>query len=151
MSRNIEEAVSLLFHKNNAVAYQALKDLQKASDESSQVYPYIDRFIEMLDSPHSYLRTRGLTLTACNARWDAENKIDESIGAYLRHITDPKPITARQCIQLLPMLAKYKPELKEEIVSALLRADAGIYPSSMQPLVIRDIQNALSEIKTQPT
>ncbi len=92
-------------------------------------------------------RTRRLTLIAYNAKWDKDNKIDEIIDEYLKHIEDVKPITARQCIKLLPMIAKNKPELKEDIVSALQKADISIYADSMQPLVYKDIQNSLAEIE----
>lgn len=64
----------------------------------------------------------------------------------MKHITDVKPITARQCIRLLPKLTKYKPELKEDILSALHKADISIYDDSMQQLVYKDIQKALKEI-----
>lgn len=43
-----------------------------------------------------------------NAKWDKDNKIDEIIDKYLKHIQDVKPITTRQCIKLLPMIAKRK-------------------------------------------
>ena len=76
-----------------------------------------------------------------------EINIDEIIDEYLRHIEDVKPITARQCIKLLPMIAQNKPELKEDIVSALQKADISIYADSMQPLVYKDIQNSLAEIE----
>ena len=48
-------------------------------------------------------------------------------------------ITAYDC--------KNKPELKEDIVSALQKADISIYADSMQPLVYKDIQNSLAEIE----
>ena len=82
-----------------------------------------------------------------NAKWDIDNKIDEIIDEYLKHIEDVKPITARQCIKLLPMIAKNKPELKEDIVTALQKADISIYAESMQSLVYKDIQNSLAEIE----
>ena len=143
----IEETFALLSHKDNKVAYTALKKLQAESERSPAVYPYMDRLGEMLDSDHSYLRTRALTLLAYNARWDTDYKIDEIIDRYLKHITDPKPITARQYIQLLPMIARYKPELREDILSALHNANVAIYPGSMGPLVSKDIQKALAEIE----
>ena len=102
----------------------------------------MDRLSDMLESDNSYIRTRGLTLFAYNAKWDRANKIDEIIDGYLEHITDVKPITARQCIKLLPMIAKDKPELKEDILSALHRADVSFYEDSMRPLVYKDIQKA---------
>ena len=147
MSLDIAGTFELLFDKNNTTAYKALQDLQKESEESDRVYPYMDRLSDMLDSDHSYIRTRGLTLLAYNARWDTDYKIDEIIDKYLEHITDVKPVTARQCIRLLPIVAKYKPELKPDILSALHRANISMYADSMRPLVFRDIQNALKEIE----
>ena len=147
MSVNIAETFELLFDKNNSVAYKALQLLQKESEETNCVYPYMDRLSDMLDSDNSYIRTRGLTLLAYNAKWDKEYKVDEIIDEYLKHITDVKPITARQCIKLLPIIAKHKPELKNDILSALNKVNISIYDYSMQPLVYKDIQKALKEIK----
>lgn len=150
MSVNIAETFELLFDKNNSVAYKALQELQELQKESKKtdcVYPYMDRLSDMLDSDNSYIRTRGLTLIACNAKWDKDYKIDEVIDKYLKHITDVKPITARQCIKLLPIIAKCKPELKNDILSALHKANTFVYDDSMQSLVYKDIQKALKEIQ----
>lgn len=146
MPRDIAETFEALFNKNNSAAYKALQALVKESEETDAVYPYMDRLSNMLDSDNSYIRTRGLTLLAYNAKWDKDYKIDEIIDKYLRHITDVKPITARQCIKLLPIIAKYKPELRDDILFALHQANVGIYDDSMQPLVYKDIQKALKEI-----
>lgn len=147
MPENISETFELLFDKNNNVAYKALQKLQKESQETDCVYPYMDRLSDMLDSENSYIRTRGLTLIAYNAKWDKDYKIDEVIDKYLKHITDIKPITARQCIKLLPIIAKYKPDLKNDIISALNKANILVYDDSMQPLVYKDIQKAVKEIQ----
>ena len=147
MSANIAETFELLFDKNNNVAYKALQDLQKESEETDCVYPYMDRLSDMLDNDNSYIRTRGLILLSYNAKWDKDYKIDEVIDKYLKHITDVKPITARQCIKLLPIIAKCKPELKNDILSALHKANTFVYDDSMQSLVYKDIQKALKEIK----
>ena len=147
MSMNIAETFELLFDKNNKVAYKALQELQKESEKTDHVYPYMDRLSDMLDSGNSYIRTRGLILIAYNAKWDKDYKIDEVIDDYLKHITDVKPITARQCIKLLPVIAENKLELKNDISSALQKADISFYDDSMQPLVYKDIQKALKEIQ----
>ena len=147
MSVNIAETFELLFNKNNNVAYKALQELQKQSEETDCVYPYMARLSNMLDSDNSYIRTRGLTLLAYNAKWDKDYKIDEVIDKYLKHITDVKPITARQCIKLLPVIAKHKPELKNDIFSALHSADISTYEDSMQSLVYKDIQKAIEIIQ----
>ena len=93
MALNIAETFELLFDKNNNIAYKALQNLQKESQETDCVYPYMDRLSDMLDSDNSYIRTRGLTLLAYNAKWDKDYKIDEIIDKYLKHVTDVKPIT----------------------------------------------------------
>ena len=147
MSVNIAETFELLFDKNNNVAYKALQELQKQCEETDCVYPYMDRLSDMLDSDNSYIRTRRLTLLAYNAKWDKDYKIDEVIDKYLKHITDVKPITARQCIKLLPIIAKHKPELKSDILSTLHKADISIYEDSMQSLVYNDIQKSLKVIQ----
>lgn len=118
----------------------------KKSEKTNCIYPYMDRLIDMLDSENSYIRTRGIVLLAYNAKWDKDYKIDEVIDKYLKHITDVKPITARQCIKMLPIIAKYKPELKTDILSALHYANIS-YGDSMQSLVYKDIQKALQEIQ----
>ena len=107
----------------------------------------MDRLSDMLDSDNSYIRTRRLTLLAYNAKWDKDYKIDEVIDKYLKHITDVKLITARQCIKLLPIIAKHKPELKSDILSKLHKADISIYEDSMQSLVYKDIQKTLKVIQ----
>ena len=147
MKINVADNFKLLFDKNNNVAYKALQTLQKVCEESDKVYCYMDKLADMIGSDNSYIRTRGLTLIAYNAKWDKHNKINEIIDEYLKHIKDIKPITARQCIKLLPIIAKNKPELKEDIVFALQKADISIYADSMQPLVYKDIQNSLAEIE----
>ncbi len=147
MEINVEDNFTLLFDKNNNTAYKALQALQKECEESDKVYCYMDKLADMIDNDSSYIRTRGLTLIACNAKWDKDNKIDEIIDKYLKHIEDVKPITARQCIKLLPMIARNKPELKDDIVLALQKADISIYADSMQSLVYKDIQNSLAEIE----
>ena len=132
MSVNIAETFELLFDKNNSVAYKALQELQKESEKTDCVYPYMDRLSDMLGSDNSYIRTRGLTLLAHNAKWDKDHKIDEIIDKYLKHITDIKPLTARQCIKLLPVIAKDKPELKDD----LPHPDAKSNPSCMQTYLL---------------
>lgn len=107
------------------------------------VYTHIDAFIKMMRDSNSYVRTRGLTLIACNAKWDEAGKIDGIIDEYLEHVTDNKPITARQCIKSLPKLAEAKPHLIPRIASSLRHADTSSYADSMRPLVQNDIRETL--------
>lgn len=144
---DIQNLVIGLIHSDNKQAYQFLKILENESFHSAVVYPFFDNFVEMLSSTNSYVRTRGIILIAANAKWDRDYKIDEIIDKYLKHITDVKPITARQCIKMLPTLAKYKPDLKPDIENALHSANLTKYKESMQSLVWKDIQKCLADIQ----
>lgn len=144
---DIESLVNGLINSDDRYAYQCLKQLEDESVKSSAVYPYFDLFVEMLDNTNSYIRTRGIILIAVNAKWDVDDKIDEIIDKYLKHITDITPITARQCIKSLPALVQYKPELKDDIINALCMANLLRFKQSMRSLVLKDIQNSLEAIK----
>ena len=140
------EKIEKLWSKNAAEGCAAMKVLERESAGSDAVYRYMGQFLDKLGSDNSYFRTRALTLIAANAKWDKYNIIDENIDTILAHITDDKPITSRQFIRLLPGLAEDKPELREDILSALEHADTLRYPSSMRPLVDKDIREALLKI-----
>ena len=143
---DIEQLVNGLTDQNDKHAYNCLRQLTAISEQSNEVYRYFDVFAQMLTSANSYIRTRGFLLIAANAERDEDCKIDEIIDTCLQCIRDAKPIAARQCIKVLPHLAKRKPELKQDIVRALHRADISIYTGSMQPLVYKNIRECLAKI-----
>ena len=134
---SVQDLVDGLKDRDDKRAYRCLKQLEEISIRSAEVYPFFDTFAEMLNNTNSYIRTRGIVLIAVNARWDVDCKIDEIIDEYLEHILDDKPITARQCIKALPSIAKYKPDLKNDIENALRRANPLRYKGSMQSLVLK--------------
>lgn len=144
---HIEDLFAQLTAKGSAEGYAAMKELLAISETADTVYPYMPRLIEMLGSDNSYVRTRGLLLIVANARWDTDYLIDENIIQILPHITDPKPITSRQFIQSLPVLASAKPDLQGDILAALRGADTLRYPMSMRHLVDGDIQKAILAIE----
>lgn len=144
---DIQNLVDGLIKCEDKQAYQCLKQLEIESSQAAVVYPFFNIFVGMLNNTNSYIRTRGIILIAANAKWDVDYKLDEIIDEYLKHITDDKPITARQCIKALPVIVKYKPDLKQSIENALHHANPTRYKDSMQPLVMKDIQKALADIQ----
>lgn len=78
-------------------------------------------------------------ILATNAQWDEENRFDLVISDFLTHITDEKPITARQCVKALAQVGLAKPQYIPEILSSLRNADLAKYKDSMRPLIARDI------------
>ena len=122
----LDQLVQALTGSNDRYAYACLKELLAQSENSDAVFTYFDRFAAMMSAQNSYQRSRGLLLIAANAQWDTEGKVQAVLPEYLCHITDEKPITARQCIRALPQ-----------------------YADSMQGLVQRDIAAAAQAIAAQ--
>ena len=121
-----------------ALAEQIIAESRK----TAEWYPYFGEFAALLDHPKSLVRNRALRILAANAKWDKENKFDAIMGEYLSHITDEKPITARQCIKALAQIAEAKPQYIPMILAALHSADLSQYKDSMRPLIEKDIAEA---------
>lgn len=109
------------------------------SRETDEWYEYFDDFASLLSHPKSLVRNRVLNILAENARWDEENRFDLILSDYLSHITDEKPITARQCIKALAQVGQAKPQYIPEILSRFRDADLSEYKDSMRPLIEKDI------------
>ena len=109
------------------------------SQETDEWYDYFDDFASLLNHPKSFVRNRVLYILAANAQWDEENRFDLIITDFLAHITDEKPITARQCIKALTQVGSAKPQYIPEILSCLRSADLSKYKDSMRPLIEKDI------------
>ena len=114
------------------------------SRETDKWYELFEEFASLLNHPKSLVRNRALTILAANARWDEENRFDAVIENYLSHITDEKPITARQCVKALAQIGQAKPQYVPMISAALRSADLSQYKDSMRPLIEGDIQNTLA-------
>ena len=80
-----------------------------------------------------------LYILAANAQWDDENRFDAILEDYLAHITDEKPITARQCIKTLVQVGMAKPQYIPRILSCFHDADLSKYKDSMRPLIEKDM------------
>lgn len=142
----VEELVQNLRFPQDKVAYAALKELIARSQATDQVYSFFDEFVTMLEDENSLLRNRGLALIAHNARWDIGGKLDGVLDAYLAHILDEKPITARQCVQNLSYIVAARPDLASKIRTALEYEDFSVYPDSMAPLLEKDRITILKQI-----
>ena len=127
-------------------AYAFARQVTEESRASDAWYPCFDRFAALLLHKNSLVRNRAISILAANARWDREGKFDALLDDFLSHVTDVKPITARQCVAALPEIAEAKTELIPRIRAALEQADLSRYSDSMQPLILQDIMAALEKI-----
>lgn len=135
-----------LLSADGKTGYPALRRLVEASKASDEVFPHLDEFLAMLEHKSAYVRVRGFTLIAYNARWDKGGCIDGRLERLLTPVTDEKPIAARQCIQALAALIPWKVHLLPQIKARLETAQTDQYPDSMRPLVQKDLLAALALI-----
>lgn len=143
---DIDACIARLTGKDAKDAYAFALQIAAESRGSDAWYPYFDQFAALLRHKNSLVRNRAISILAANARWDTAGKFDALLDEFLSHVTDAKPITARQCIAALPELAEARPEFIPRIRSALQQADLSGYPDSMQPLVLKDIVTVLQKI-----
>ena len=135
-----ENIIAKLTVKNDKYACALADKIISESQETDEWYEYFDDFATLLDHPKSLVRNRALYILATNAQWDEENRFDGIISDYLLHITDEKPITARQCVKALAQVGVAKPQYIPRIVSCLKAADLSKYKDSMRPLIEKDIE-----------
>ena len=140
------ELLEILTSKDDRSACAYTETILSESRESGDWYGFFDTFASLLDHPKSLVRNRALTILAANARWDEKDRFSSVLGAYLSHITDEKPITARQCVKALKEVGRAKPQLVPEILSALQSADLSRYSGSMRPLIERDIAETMETL-----
>lgn len=128
--------------KDNKYACALTDRIIAESRETDEWYSCFDAVASLLDHPKSLVRNRALTILAANVQWDSENRFDAVIDDFLAHITDEKPITARQCVKTLTQVGLAKPQYVPKILFCLQNADLSKYKDSMRPLIQQDIAEA---------
>ena len=134
-----ENIIAKLTAKDDKYACAFFDKIISESQETDEWYEYFDDFASLLDHPKSLVRNRVLYILAANAQWDEENRFDRVISDFLTHITDDKPITARQCVKAVAQVGLAKPQYIPRILSALQSADLSKYKDSMRPLIEKDM------------
>lgn len=135
-----ENIVAKLTAKDDKYACAVANKIIAESKETDEWYEYFDDFASLLDHPKSLVRNRVLYILAANAQWDEENRFEQILSDFLAHITDEKPITARQCIKALAQVGLAKPQYIPRILSSFRNADLSKYQDSMRPLIEKDME-----------
>ena len=135
----MQEIIAKLTAKDDKYACAIADKIISESQDTDEWYEYFDTFASLLNHPKSLVRNRVLYILAANAQWDEENRFDKVISDFLMHITDEKPITARQCVKALAQVGLAKPQYIPRILSCLQSADLSKYKDSMRPLIEKDI------------
>ena len=135
----MQEMIARLTAKDDKYACALADKILAESRERDTWYEYFDAFASLLNHPKSLVRNRALHILAANAQWDAENRFDAIMPEFLSHVTDEKPITARQCIQALAQVGLAKPQYIPRILDRFRSADLSKYKDSMRPLIEKDM------------
>ena len=141
---------AMLAEKDDASACAFADRIIAESRQSGKWYPRFDEFSALLRHPKSLVRNRALHILAANVQWDEENRFDAILPEYLSHVTDEKPITARQCIQALAQIGTAKPRYIPQILACLQSADLSKYKDSMRPLIEKDIAQSIRLLTENP-
>ena len=136
----MQDIVAKLTTKDDKYACAIADKIISESQDTDEWYEYFDAFASLLNHPKSLVRNRVLYILAANAQWDDENRFDAILEDYLAHITDEKPITARQCIKTLVQVGMAKPQYIPRILSCFHDADLSKYKDSMRPLIEKDME-----------
>jgi len=135
----LQEIVAKLTAKDDQYACAIADKIISESQDTDDWYEYFDSFASLLNHPKSLVRNRALYILAANAQWDDENRFDAILDDYLAHVTDEKPITARQCIKALRQIGLAKPQYIPKIIAHFRSADLSKYKDSMRPLMEQDM------------
>lgn len=146
MKKNIIEKLTT---KDDKCACALADKIISESQETDEWYEYFDDFASLLDHPKSLVRNRALYILAANAKWDENNRFDSIISDFIAHITDEKPITARQCIKALAQVGSAKPQYIPKILSSFKSADLSKYKDSMRPLIEKDMSETETILTTR--
>ncbi len=138
-SLQMENVIAKLTAKDDRYACAIADKIISESLETDEWYEYLDDFASLLNHPKSLVRNRVLHILAANAQWDDANRFDSIISDFLAHVTDEKPITARQCIKVLAQVGVAKPQYIPQILSHFHNADLSKYKDTMRPLIEKDM------------
>ena len=131
----MQDIIAKLIAKDDKYACAIADKIISESQDTDEWYEYFDEFASLLNHPKSLVRNRVLYILATNAQWDNENRFDAIISEYIAHVTDDKPITARQCIKALAQIGVAKPQYIPRILLCLHEADLSKYKDSISPLI----------------
>ena len=135
----MQETLTKLTAKDDKLACAIADRIIAESQDTNTWYQYFDAFASLLNHPKSLVRNRALHILAVNAQWDEENRFDVILQEFLAHVTDEKPITARQCIKALAQVGLAKPQYVPQILACFHNADLSKYKDSMRPLIEKDM------------
>jgi 2'-5' RNA ligase len=106
------------------VRYGCAKVLMDLSEERpEQLYPYMDAFIELLDSKYRILTWNAMAIIANLAKVDRDRKFDATFDKYYGFLNNEYMVTVANVVGNSGKIALAKPHLLHKITSELLKVE----------------------------
>ena len=107
-----------------AVRYGCAKVLMELSEEyPEKLYPYMDAFIELLDSKYRILTWNAMAIIANLAQVDRKQKFDVILNRYYSFLNNEYMVTVASAVGNSGKIALAKPYLIPRITTELLRVE----------------------------
>ena len=107
-----------------AIRYGCAKVLMDLSEEHpEQVYPYMDDFIDLLESEYRILIWNAMAIIANLTKVDEDRKFDAIFDKYFSFIDDEYMVTVANVVGHSGKIALAKPYLIERITNELLKVE----------------------------
>jgi hypothetical protein len=120
----IPEILDGISSSKPAVRYSCAKVLMDLSEEEPEtLYPYMDFFIQMLESEYRILIWNALNTIANLTKVDSEKKFDSIFDKYYSFLDDEYMVTVANVVGNSGKIALAKPYLTQKITDKLLKVE----------------------------
>jgi hypothetical protein len=120
----LPEVLNGISSSKAAVRYGCAKVLMDLSEEHPEkLYPYIDYFINLLDSKYRILTWNAMAIIANLAKVDKDKKFDAIFDKYYSFLNDDYLVTVVSVVRHSSKIALAKPYLIPKITNELLKVD----------------------------
>ena len=121
----LPEVLSGVSSSKAAIRYGSAKILMDLSEEyPEKLYPYMDSFIDLLDSKYRILTWNAIAIIANLARVDKDKKFDAIFDKYYGFLNDDYMVTVASIVGHSGKIALAKPYLVEKITNELLKVES---------------------------
>jgi len=120
----LPELLQGIFSLKAAIRYGCAKVLMDLSEKSPEkLYPYMENFIELLDSKHRILTWNAMAIIANLAKVDKNRRFDAIFDKYYNFLNDEYMVTVANVVRNSAKIALAKPYLVQKIATELLRVN----------------------------
>jgi len=136
--------------------FQCQKVLQVLSAQNPQLlYPYWDFFVDLLKNPNTFIKANTVNILGQLTSVDTEDKFAKIFPTFYGLMQKGSMITAGNIAKISEVIAKNKPQLREDIISYLVNIDKTHHSAECKNVIkghaILTLQALYPAIEDKPT